>query len=377
MRYLIIVEATATGTLSMISALANMLINKNIEVFIIYSIRDETPKDILNYFDQRVQFINIQMNSAINKIKSIFLIRNKTKRICPNLIHLHSSFAGFIGRIALFFTKYVILYSPHCISFQRKDIGILKRYTYVFFENIANILKTSTYIACSDSEAKNVKKYVKNSDVRVVENILDDEVLQYIQKTKTNENCLWSSKRDINIVCVGQIRRQKDPASFAYISKCTNEMFSNNIKNSFNFIWIGDGDDYYKRTLEESGVYVTGWISKTEVLSHLLDADIYLSTSKWEGMPISVMEALAAGCICVCSSCDGNTDIIEDRSNGFLFTDNQQAIDIIVDIINNYESYLAIANNAASSAYKRFQKGKYIEEILSISGCMIHSNTDK
>jgi glycosyltransferase involved in cell wall biosynthesis len=154
-------------------------------------------------------------------------------------------------------------------------------------------------------------------------------------------------------------------------------MFSNNIKNSFNFIWIGDGDDYYKRTLEESGVYVTGWISKTEVLSHLLDADIYLSTSKWEGMPISVMEALAAGCICVCSSCDGNTDIIEDRSNGFLFTDNQQAIDIIVDIINNYESYLAIANNAASSAYKRFQKGKYIEEILSISGCMIHSNTDK
>ena len=50
----------------------------------------------------------------------------------------------------------------------------------------------------------------------------------------------------------------------------------------------------------------TGWIERKELENYLVNADIYLSTSLWEGLPLSVLEAMSIGLPVVLSDCVGN-----------------------------------------------------------------------
>jgi glycosyltransferase involved in cell wall biosynthesis len=55
--------------------------------------------------------------------------------------------------------------------------------------------------------------------------------------------------------------------------------------------WVGAGDDELTSTLELSGVSVTGWVTREQVLAHLAEADVYIHTATWEAAPLTVLEA--------------------------------------------------------------------------------------
>ena len=119
------------------------------------------------------------------------------------------------------------------------------------------------------------------------------------------------------------IRAQKDPENFAEIAK---EIIKKD--STISFTWIGDGDDELKNLID-AGVEVTGWIDANYVKDKLLNSSIYLSTAKWEGMPISILEALACGLPTIAYNCPGNADIIQDRDIGYLFNSKE-----VIKIIN-------------------------------------------
>ena len=67
--------------------------------------------------------------------------------------------------------------------------------------------------------------------------------------------------------------------------------------------------------------------------NYLANADIYLSTSLWEGLPLSVLEAMSIGLPVVLSDCVGNRDLVED--NGFLYRNKKECIISIEKLSNN------------------------------------------
>jgi glycosyltransferase involved in cell wall biosynthesis len=69
---------------------------------------------------------------------------------------------------------------------------------------------------------------------------------------------------------------------------------------------------------------VTGWKCKESAIKYLHDADIYLSTSLWEGLPISVLQAMCYSKPLVLSDCTGNKDLIVD--NGYLCQSKEEII---------------------------------------------------
>ena len=46
----------------------------------------------------------------------------------------------------------------------------------------------------------------------------------------------------------------------------------------------------YINKLTQAGINVTGWVSREKVLEYLTNSKIYLSTAKWEGMPVSIIQ---------------------------------------------------------------------------------------
>ncbi len=87
---------------------------------------------------------------------------------------------------------------------------------------------------------------------------------------------------------VGRVSAQKDP-----------QFLLDTIKNLQAFpeheqiaiTWLGGGDSDSEEALKQAGVKVTGMIPHTQLMQTLENADLYLHTAAWEGMPLTLLEA--------------------------------------------------------------------------------------
>lgn len=102
------------------------------------------------------------------------------------------------------------------------------------------------------------------------------------------------------VVCVGRLVAQKNPDRFLRMAA---KLFQK--EPSSRFLWIGGGDDE-SRFFEQAAklglagkVDCTGWVMEPRRL--LPGADLYMHPALYEGLPLAVLEAMAAGIPCVLS----------------------------------------------------------------------------
>jgi len=109
------------------------------------------------------------------------------------------------------------------------------------------------------------------------------------------------------------------------------------------FIIAGDGQE--RETLEEetkklnidTSIQFLGRIPHEEMPKLLAEADIYVSTSLYDGTSVSLLEAMASGCFPVVSDISSNREWIRDGENGFLVpvNDEQYLANKIIDAIRD------------------------------------------
>jgi glycosyltransferase involved in cell wall biosynthesis len=100
---------------------------------------------------------------------------------------------------------------------------------------------------------------------------------------------------------------------------------------------VGDGPDLVRmqNLVSESGLneYVDfkGYISKIEdKIDAYTKAKIFVSTSKTEGFPVSLLEAMCCGCVPLVSNVGDIADAIEQGVNGYLFDDTDNPKELIL-----------------------------------------------
>lgn len=320
-RILHIVEAFGGGVFTILNDLLNNLA-EDYEIIVAYSKRDQTPADFKDMFDKRIKFIEVKnFTREINPrmdIKAMMEIRRLICEIKPCIVHLHSSKAGIIGRLAMSGKKVKMFYNPHGFSFLKQDDSKLKRFIYKLLEWIvANINKKCTIIGCSNSEYEEAKKINKNS-LCINNGININKFIQECQILMEKE--IQNDK--IKICTIGRIGFQKNPEMFNKIAK----KFPN-----IEFTWIGDGD--LRDLLTSKNITITGWLNSNEVIRHLNDSDVFILPSLWEGLPVSLLEAMYMKKICLVSNSIGNKDVIKNQQNGFICKNEEQYITIINEII--------------------------------------------
>jgi glycosyltransferase involved in cell wall biosynthesis len=346
-----IVESTATGTLSMLRLAANAQVGIGHKVAVVYSIRPETPDNLRALFDPRVELINIQMLFLKDKFRSLGLIRKIISHSKPNVVFMHSSFGGFLGRIATIGLPGKYYYLPHCISIMRQDITCIKRLLLLLLEWVGAI-RDATYVACSESEGLVIERYIPFRPCIIVENAVDTASWHYISE--------WSARKRL-VITVGQIRQQKDPRRFAKITK---RILAK--RNDVEFVWVGDGEPNFKQELRDAGVIVTGWKNPLEVKALLEGAAYYLSTSLWEGMPVSPIEAMLSGCVGILSDCAGNVDIVEMDKTGFIFSEIEEAVNQIEKLLDCPKLGNELSVAGREYCVKKYAVERYVREMNAI-----------
>ena len=114
-KILFIVEAMGGGVFTYIVDLANELVNIY-DMYIAYAVRRQTPENYRDYFDGKVKLIEVKnFGRSINPIKDLkafFEIRKIAEQVQPDIIHLHSSKAGALGRFAFNGKTGLLFYTP-------------------------------------------------------------------------------------------------------------------------------------------------------------------------------------------------------------------------------------------------------------------------
>lgn len=296
-----IVEAMGGGVFTYIVDLSNELVNEY-EIYIAFAVRPQTPIDYEDYFDERIHLIEVKnFERAINPIKDInalFEIKGIVKKINPDLIHLHSSKAGVIGRLVFNGKKIPVFYTPHGYSFLMKNYKLSKRMIFKMIEALCAKRKCMT-ISCSLGEHLETLKLTQNAVY--INNGINIKLLQkMIEKVKINEH-------PFTVFTLGRICCQKNPVLFNKIAEAMPDI---------KFLWIGEGE--LRNELKASNIEITGWSERTDALRKSMNADVFILTSLWEGLPISLLESMYMKKPCVVSNVIGNHDVIHSGDNGYV-----------------------------------------------------------
>ena len=348
MKIIQVAESFGAGVYSFLVDMSNDLAEEH-EVVIVYSKRKETPKNFINDFHPKVRFIEIDMRLK-NSLLAIIKLRNIIKEENPNIVHLHSSKAGFVGRVAAKLANYKgkLFYNPHGLAYLRLDFPKVLRKILFIAEKILTKLG-GLVIAVSESEKKEVQKFTNN--VIRINNGIDIEKfereLNNINKKKNNDSII--------IGTVGRIEYQKNPMLFNEIA----ESFPN-----IKFLWIGDGS--LRGELRSGNIEITGWLDRKEVLKRLLEIDIYIQTSLWEGLPISVLEAMYLKKPIVAKKTVGNVDLVKPNYNGFIFCDKLQAKNYLNQLLANKEEIYTFGNNSRKKVIAEFSLANTIRSYREI-----------
>jgi glycosyltransferase involved in cell wall biosynthesis len=274
--------------------------------------------------------------NIIKDFKATVHLYRILKNLSPHAIHLHSSKAGFIGRIVCFILrKRNVIYTPNGLAFLRKDVSTRKAVIYIWLEKLANFLNGKV-VSCSKSEADAlIDKGISSAYINNGTEIFNDDQLP-----------IKPSNGPIIIATTGRVTIQKNPSLFQAIAK----YFEGDSR--YMFIWIGGGE--LEHLLTAKNISITGWVSHAEVNEKLREIDIYISMALWEGLPFAVLEAMNLNKPLLLSNCVGNIDLVRNGYNGFLFTSASEAIKKIKEILSDRKKLMEFGKNSKTLAQEQF-----------------------
>ena len=347
-----VVESFAGGTLSFINTLVSGM--PECEHWVIHGERSEelSAADAKKKFPEGVNFISWSATrnpSVFRDLSSLFELKRYFTEVKPDAIHLHSSKAGFLGRWAAWASGMAnkVVYTPNALSFLRTDIPSWQKEIFAALERCASVLGSTTF-ACGNSE------YLSMKARGIAGNVINNSSLNItalVQEKPAPVSPKGSQK--LRVVTLGRITEQKNPFRFNSIALAFEGY------EDIEFVWIGDGE--LKQVLISSNLRITGWLPANRVIEELRAGDIYLSTSDWEGMPLSVIEAMACQKPLLLFDCVGNRDAVDEGKNGYLFSTEERAISILKFWLSNRNELPLLGLASYQRAIQEFSPAKMIE----------------
>lgn len=234
--------------------------------------------------------------------------RKTTRTFSPDIVHLHGTFSGVIGRLAAEFLKSrpKIVYCAHCWSFDRSEV----RLRHKAFEWVERQLApfTDMLISISPHEITLLRerniKFKRNA--LVVSGIRDD-----ISPGKDVLAIESEATSQLKLLFIGRFDEQKGlDLLFSEFETLPPGRVSLAVVGAK---VLPGGNTEFPRD-----VVVHGWVPRDRLSGLIAQADAVIMPSRWEGMPLVALEVLRAGRPILASNLGPFPHILTDEVNGVL-----------------------------------------------------------
>ncbi|PTS37606.1 glycosyltransferase family 4 protein [Limosilactobacillus fermentum] len=280
----------------------------------------------------------VRQVSLINDFKAIRALRKLLKRLKPDILHLHSSKAGMVGRLAALGLSMKVVFTVHGWGFTP---GVSKKQQLLIKLVEKTLQPLTTYYIC-------VSEFDQNIGLRgkVLKASKENYVVIHNGAPKPKEFDRRPATLPVRLVMTARFSKQKDQTSLIRAVKSLD-------KSKYHLSLVGDGEtlEDNQRLVEElrltDNVSFEGF--KSDVSDSLIHNDVYILSTHYEGLPISIIEAMSYKLPIIATDVGGNKELVKD--NGYLISsisDLTQRIQYLID----HPDLIGRLGNASYELYK-------------------------
>lgn len=280
------------------------------------------------------------------------------------IIHSHGKGAGIYSRmLKILNPRLKVVHTLHGVHIG--EYGFLKKRVYIFLERFLALF-TDKFINVSNNENSICLKHglFKKNKSEIIYNGIKALLREDSSRKKFN---LYGKKV---VTTISRFDYAKNMALAYEIAK--------NFKDGADiiFLWLGDGGDRakFESMAKKDGVNIIFTGFTDEIAAYLSATDIYLSTSRWEGLPYALIEAQSLGIPIVATNVVGNNEVVENGKSGFLFESAQQAHQNIEILLNDEKIYGKMQNQAQLNFKDKFDISVMIRKVEKIYEHVIKNN---
>jgi glycosyltransferase involved in cell wall biosynthesis len=271
-----------------------------------------------------------------------FLAKTKAK---AHVIHAHTALLQVLFPVYL---MSLLGKTPFIITVHGDDIRKLRRMRIVKLIQ-RFLLKKASYITCVSKEIQQIlsgEYGLENDKLITIPNGYDDNLVSKVKAHNING-------KENKIVFVGRLEQGKDPFTLIRAFKRISIRHED-----AKLLIIGDGslresmETLCKELNIADRVFFYGHLSLEKVMALVADSNIYALTSLEEGLPISLIEAMALGRPIVATNVGGVPDVVEDGINGLLVPPRapERLAQAMERLLNEPGLSLKLAKAASTSA---------------------------
>ncbi|CUS77491.1 Glycosyltransferase involved in cell wall bisynthesis [Candidatus Kryptonium thompsonii] len=293
----------------------------------------------------------------VNDLRAFIPVYKAIKKFKPDIIHAHSSKAGIIARFwsAVLNVKPVVFTAHGWVFTEGKKFW--KRWLLAQVERVASIVTTKIIcVSEHDRELAIEFKVAPPEKLLVIHNGVDPSLFQNIVKSQPHND------KPI-VTFVGRLAPPKDLFFLIDVAE--------NIDNAVFWI-VGDGElrEKVQRYVSKKGLTdrIVLWGERYDIPEIFSKTDIFVLPSRWEGLPLTIIEAMMAGLPVVASNVGGVPELVEDGVNGFLVPpgDIVKFTKALQTLIENETLRKEMGEAGRAKAMKNFSLDKMLSKTVEV-----------
>ena len=280
---------------------------------------DFTNKYISELKINNILLYFIEKKPKVNRMKAIYKLRKYIKLLNPDIINTHLEHVSFYVATATLGFRSTMIQTVHSSKIH-----------YPMMHRMFFLKRFKQYIAVSNNVRESL--VIQNIPGRIISVVPNGIGINKFQRKSSVSN------KARNLISVGRLHIDKNQLLLLKAIKILRDE-----KITLNLMVIGEGDYYDKLEQYVEMNNLQNQISflgkRSDIPQLLLKNDIFISTSRVEGLPITLIEAIVTGLPMVVSDIPAHREIIGNNNLGLLFK-SDSVKDLVCKIkmmINNYE----------------------------------------
>ena len=280
------------------------------------------------YCDKKIKISFERSPFKFNNLKAIRKLRKVINEEKYDIIHTHTPMGSVVTRLAAKEARKNgtrVIYTAHGLHFY-KGAPIIN---WLLFYPVEKYLSkyTDTFILINKEDYELVKNKFKCKDVNYVPGVGIDENKFNFKMTDIDKHNLRESLglKDTDFVMIYPAELNKNKNQLLLIMA-----MEDLVKSNYSIHLLLPGKDsyngYYHNLVKEkklnNNVHFLGF--RKDIPKLLTVSDIAVASSKREGLPVNIMEAMYVGLPVIATDCRGQRDLVKNNINGYLIPQDDE-----------------------------------------------------